>query len=166
MQWPSDLIGYDALTSYGSPSFYAQKMFSTHHGDNVLATDSRDIPTYTWAGGRGRGGGGGDGQAASPRQVPSLFFDVTRDSRSGLTYLKVVNRLGTPQPVHMQISGVSSVAAQGSATVLKADKPDATNSIQEPAKIVPAVENVDGLGTDFTREFPPYSITILELKTK
>ena len=27
MQWPSDLIGYDALTSYGSPSYYAQKMF-------------------------------------------------------------------------------------------------------------------------------------------
>jgi len=25
---------------------------------------------------------------------------------------------------------------------------------------------VGGLGPDFTREFPPYSITILELKTK
>ena len=32
MQWSSDLIGYDALTSYGSPSYYAQKMFSTMHG--------------------------------------------------------------------------------------------------------------------------------------
>ena len=30
MQWSTDLIGYDALTSYGSPSYYAQKMFSTH----------------------------------------------------------------------------------------------------------------------------------------
>jgi len=163
MQWPSDLIGYDALTSYGSPSYYAQKMFSTHHGDAVLATDSQDIPTYTWAGGRGRGGGG---QTAAPRQVPSLFFDVTRDSQSGLIYLKVVNRLGTPQPVHVQISGASAVESQGAATVLKADKPDDTNSIQEPAKIVPVTENVDGLGTDFTREFPPYSITILELKAK
>jgi alpha-N-arabinofuranosidase len=165
MQWPSDLIGYDALTSYGSPSYYAQKMFSTHHGDNVLATDSQDIPTYTYTGGRGRGGGGG-GQAAAPRQVPSLFFDATRDSQSGLIYLKVVNRLGTAQPVHIQISGVGSIAAQGSTTVLKADKPDDTNSIQEPTKVVPVTENVDGLGTDFTREFPPYSITILELKAK
>jgi alpha-N-arabinofuranosidase len=48
MQWPSDLIGYDALTSYGSPSYYAQVMFSAHHGDDVLATDSQNIPTYTW----------------------------------------------------------------------------------------------------------------------
>jgi len=165
MQWPSDLIGYDALTSYGSPSYYAQKMFSTHHGDIVLATDSQDIPTYTWAGGRGRGGGGG-GQAVGPRQVPSVFFDVTRDSQSGLIYLKVVNRQSAPQQVRVQISGVGSVAAQGSATVLKADKPDDTNTIQKPTKIVPAVENVDGLGTDFTRGFPPYSITILELKAK
>ena len=44
MQWKTDLIGYDALTSYGSPAYYAQKMFSTHHGDAVLATDSQDIP--------------------------------------------------------------------------------------------------------------------------
>ena len=33
MQWATDLIGYDALTSYGSPAYYAQKMFSTMHGD-------------------------------------------------------------------------------------------------------------------------------------
>jgi alpha-N-arabinofuranosidase len=166
MQWPSDLIGYDALTSYGSPSYYAQKMFSTHHGDNVLATDSQDIPTYAWQQPAGRGQNGAQSQRPAPRQVPSLFFDVTRDSQSGLIYLKVVNRLGTPQPFHVQISGVGSIAAQGSAIVLKADKPDDTNSIQEPVKIVPVTESVGGLGTDFTREFPPYSITILELKAK
>ena len=37
MQWKSDLIGYDALNSYGSPSYYAQKMFGTFQGDEVLA---------------------------------------------------------------------------------------------------------------------------------
>ena len=161
MQWPSDLIGYDALTSYGSPSYYAQVMFSTHHGDQVLATDSQDIPTYTWAGGRGRGG-----QAATPRQVPSVFYDATRDSQSGLIYLKVVNRQSTPQPLHVQINGASAVEAQGQALVLKANSPDDTNSILEPKNIVPVTENVDGLGIDFMREFPAYSITILELKAK
>ena len=29
MQWAPDLIGYDALTSYGSPSYWTQVMFST-----------------------------------------------------------------------------------------------------------------------------------------
>ena len=50
--------------------------------------------------------------------------------------------------------------------MLKADSPDETNSIQEPTKVVPVTEKVDGLGMDFTREFPPYSITVLELKTR
>ena len=36
MQWPTDLIGYDALNSYGSPAYYAQKMFNNYHGDIVL----------------------------------------------------------------------------------------------------------------------------------
>ena len=165
MQWRTDLIGYDALTSYGSPSYYAQKMFSTHHGDAILATDSQDIPTYTWHPSARRRNGVEQPRPA-PREVPSLFFDATRDSQSGVIYLKIVNRLSTPQPVKIEISGVPAIEAEGEAVVLKADSPDDTNSIQEPDKIVPVTEKTDGLGTDFTREFPPYSITVLELKTK
>ena len=36
MQWTSDLIGYDALTSYGSPAYYAQVMFSSCLGDHTV----------------------------------------------------------------------------------------------------------------------------------
>ena len=36
MQWATDLIGYDALTSYGSPSYWTQVMFSTHLGTEVV----------------------------------------------------------------------------------------------------------------------------------
>jgi len=35
-QWGTNLIGYDALTSFGSPSYYAQKMFGTNVGDTIL----------------------------------------------------------------------------------------------------------------------------------
>ena len=84
MQWPSDLIGYDALTSYGSPSYYAQKMFSTHHGDDVLATDSQDIPTYTWQPPVRTRNGVPQGERPAPQEVPSLFYDATRDSQSGI----------------------------------------------------------------------------------
>ena len=35
-QWAVNLIGYDALTSFGSPSYYVQKMFSNNRGDVVL----------------------------------------------------------------------------------------------------------------------------------
>jgi hypothetical protein len=36
--WPTNLIGYDALKSYGSPSYYLQVMFDWLHGDVVLPT--------------------------------------------------------------------------------------------------------------------------------
>ena len=164
MQWRSDLIGYDALTSYGSPSYYAQVMFSSRHGDQVLATDSQNIPTYDWhVPARRRNG---VEQPASTRQVPSLFFDATRASASGTIYLKVVNRAATPQLVKVEISGAASIAAKGLATVLKADKPDDTNSLQDPRKIVPVTGKTKGLGANFTRTFPPYSISVLELRAK
>jgi alpha-L-arabinofuranosidase len=43
-QWGTNLIGYDALTSFGSPSYYAQKMFSENRGDTVLPVDL-SVPT-------------------------------------------------------------------------------------------------------------------------
>lgn len=39
MQWETDLIGYDVLNSYGSPSYYAQQMFNRNRGDVVLPVD-------------------------------------------------------------------------------------------------------------------------------
>ncbi|HEY3267816.1 MAG TPA: alpha-L-arabinofuranosidase C-terminal domain-containing protein [Armatimonadota bacterium] len=35
-QWGTNLIGYDALSSFGSPSYYMQSMFSRNRGDVVL----------------------------------------------------------------------------------------------------------------------------------
>ena len=35
-QWNINLIGYDALNSFGSPSYYAQAMFAGNRGDTVL----------------------------------------------------------------------------------------------------------------------------------
>ena len=165
MQWKSDLIGYDALTSYGSPSYYAQQMFSRHHGDSVLAVVEANIPHYTWQPPAKRRNG-----VEQPRpkveEVPALFYDATRDSQTGTITVKVVNRQSTPQPVRITLSGVAEVTPEGTLVVMQADKPDDTNSIDQPGRIVPKTEKVKGLGTDFTSTFPPYSISILELSAK
>jgi alpha-N-arabinofuranosidase len=161
MQWSSDLIGYDALTSYGSPSYYAQKMFSTMHGDQILATDSQNIPTREWQPRPPRGG-----NPPPPRQIRQIFFDATRDSRSGILYLKVVNVAGTAQRINVQIAGCKKIASQGEAISLAASSPSDTNSLEQPQKIVPRAEKVDNMSTNFMREFPAYSITVLKLKAK
>jgi alpha-N-arabinofuranosidase len=173
MQWPTDLIGFDAMGSYGSPAYYAQQMFSLHHSDVVLPATATGIPTHEWQppapGGR-RGAPGTPTPPPQPppppQQVPMVFFDATRDSKTGTIYLKVVNRAGAPQPVQVEISGLSAVEAKGQAITLSAKTPDDTNSIAEPTKIAPVTTNVDGLGEKFTHTFPPYSITVLQMKGK
>ena len=165
MQWSSDLIGYDALNSYGSPSYYAQKLFSRHQGDEVLSTAVDNLPTYQWQP-PAKKGSKPDQPLPPVRQVKSLFYSATREIASGKIIVKIVNRADASQGVKIEISGVKAVAAQGTATVLKADNRDATNSIDAPKKVVPVTEKVKGLGTRFTRTFPPCSITILELEAK
>ena len=116
MQWKTDLIGYDALTSYGSPAYYAQQMFSTHHGDEILATDSQGIPRQNYQP-PVRRHNGADQPNPAPIQVRKVFFNATRDSKSGTMFLKLVNSLGTPQPVKVEISGAKKIADAGTTTV-------------------------------------------------
>jgi alpha-N-arabinofuranosidase len=173
MQWPTDLIGFDALSSYGSPAYYAQQMFSLHHGDVVLPVTAQGVPTREWQPPAPGGRRGAPGTPPvppppppPPQRVPTLFFDATRDSQAGTIYLKVVNRAGAPQPVRVEISGLAAVESKGQAITLSASSPDDTNSITEPARIVPISTNIDGLGATFARTFPPYSITVLQIKGK
>src|SRR5581483_3033031 len=38
-QWGTDLIGYDAMVAYGSPSYYVQMMYGQNKGDRILPTN-------------------------------------------------------------------------------------------------------------------------------
>jgi len=161
MQWKSDLIGYNALSSYGSPSYYAQKMFNTYKGDVVLPVTAANIPT------RNRILSGRDSAAGKqPSQVPVLFYVATRDTKTGTVYLKVVNAAGTAQTVKIDIKGAAKIASTGQSIIMKADGPEDTNTITEPEKIVPVASKATGFGKSFTRTFPAWSITVLQLETK
>ncbi len=157
MQWKTDLIGYNTLTSYGSPAYYAQQIFSRNHGDEVLSMETKGIPTREWQPPSPRG----KTTLPPPQQVPLLFFNATRDSKTGSYFLKVVNRASTAQPVHITLNA-ARIDPRGLSVTLSATSPDDTNSITDPAKIVPVTAVVEGLGRDFTHSFPPYSITVLK----
>jgi alpha-N-arabinofuranosidase len=137
MQWESDLIGYDAMNSYGSPSYYAQVMFSNHLGDQILNVHL-------------------DGEA------PRLFYSVTRKSSDGTVYLKLVNASSSPQPLHIRFNG-GKAADGGRLISLSARTTAATNSITQPALIVP-VES--GLKDVASHTVPGYTIQVLELKAQ
>jgi alpha-L-arabinofuranosidase len=166
MQWASDLIGYDTLTSYGSPSYYAQKMFNTHLGDGVLSVTSENIPTQTWQPPTPKAKPGQPPAPPPPEQIPTLFYVATKDGKSGAIYLKVVNTVGTAQSVQINIQGATGIAPEGTLTTVSSASPTDTNSITEPGKIVPVTSKASGLGSTFTQTFAPYSINVLDIEAK
>jgi alpha-N-arabinofuranosidase len=161
-QWKTDLIGYDAATSYGSPSYYVQQMFNLNRGDVVLPIRSEGVPTREWQPPPARRGG------SPPElvQLPTLFFVATRDSKTGAIYLKLVNTAGAPQPVRIATRGVKSVATKGESVTLSSASPTDTNSIDNPTRLVPVRAKEKGLSADFTRTLPPYSVTVLWMQTR
>jgi len=139
MQWESDLIGYDTLTSYGSPSYYAQVMFSNHVGDQIL--DARL-----------------DGAALR------FFYSVTRDSRDGKLYLKMVNATASPRTLTIRLNGVSQVSKNGKIISMSASTTQSTNTVLDPKKIVPREGTIRNAATQFSYTLPPYSIQVMELE--
>ncbi len=95
-----------------------------------------------------------------------MFSVATKDSHNGKVYLKIVNTMSTPQNVIIEIEGVKKVASDATMVVLKADKPEDTNTIAEPMKIIPATSKIKGVGKKFNRSFPAYSITVLQIDVK
>jgi alpha-L-arabinofuranosidase len=45
IQWHPDLIYYDNSRSFGTPSYYVQKLFSENRGDAILPTSASVVPT-------------------------------------------------------------------------------------------------------------------------
>jgi alpha-N-arabinofuranosidase len=159
-QWDSDMIGYIALTSFGSPSYYVQKMFNTYIGNKVIPVTSNYIPTQT------RPANKRDSTAGvMPKPIPAMFCVATSDTKTNIIYIKVVNATGKPQTVDINLKGVVKLSADAELVAIKGDKPEDTNTITEPEKIIPVTTKVKGIGKAFTRIFEPYSVSILCLKT-
>jgi alpha-N-arabinofuranosidase len=160
-QWDSDLIGYDALTSYGSPSYYVQKLFSQYLGNKIVPVAAENVPTQERPMSRRD-----SAEKITHKPVPTLFYAATKDSKTGMLYLKLVNTTGKEQTVQLNLKGVVSVTADATVTVIKGDKPEDTNSITEPEKIVPASSTIKGVKQNFEHVLPPYSVSILQIQTK
>ncbi len=159
-QWDSDLIGYNALSSFGSPSYYVQKLFSQYLGNRIVPVTAQNIPMQDRPLSRRD-----SAENTKPKPVPTVFYAATRDEKTGAVYLKVVNTTGKPQPLEITLKGASKVAAEATLVVIKGDKPEATNTITEPEKIMPVTTKVSGIAPLFTRTLDPYSVTILQLQT-
>jgi len=137
-QWRPNLIGYDTLRVYGSPSYYAITMFSTNLGDEILKTTATGTDVLT---------------------------SVTRDSKSGTIFAKLVNASDADAPVQIALTGTGSLASTATALTLSAD-PQATNTIDTPERVVPVTSTVSGVESGFTYTVPKHGIVVLAMRTR
>ena len=139
MQWSSDLIGYDTLTSYGSPSYYAQVMFASCLGDHTLNS------SVSGAGER-------------------FFYSVT--ASPGKLCMKLVNASSAEQPLTIALNGLGSGTHTAHIDTLKAKSTWATNSIAHPERIVPVRSTAGIKGERWQYAIPGYSIQMVEVDLK
>jgi len=138
MQWATDLIGYNALSSYGSPSYYAQAMFYSHMGTEVVPATLSGTPER-------------------------VYTVATRDETARKLIVKLVNATGEAQTLAVSLDGVAKVAPQAKLITLSGKSPNATNSIDNPSALVPVVSTLQIPGPKFDQTLAPYSVNILEL---
>jgi alpha-N-arabinofuranosidase len=137
MQWDTDLIGYDAMRSYGSPSYYAQVMFGGNIGNETPVS-------------------------AVENAGPRFFYSVTKDSAKKRLYLKLVNADSDAQTVDIKLPG-GSLAPEGKLISLTGHDPEATNTIDRPTAIVPVESALHGVSSTFHHRIPAYTIEVMEL---
>ena len=160
-QWDSDLIGYNALTSFGSPSYYVQKLFGSYLGNKIVTSTSENIPTQPRPLTRRDST---DGITKAP-QVPTVFYAATKNDKTGTIYLKLINTSGKEQPIEINLKGISKISSDATLIVIKGSKPEDTNTITDPEKIIPATSKINGIAPVFTRMLDPYSVSIFQLQT-
>jgi alpha-N-arabinofuranosidase len=137
-QWRPDMIGYDAISAYGSPSYYAFQMFSRDVGDEILSTASAGT---------------------------SVQGCATRDSKTGEIIVKLVNPQATDETLNLEIKGVGSLESTATAITLSGS-PEDTNSINHPRNVVPVATTVRGVKPQFTYTLPANGIVVLKFKAR
>jgi alpha-N-arabinofuranosidase len=139
MQWSTDLIGYDALTSYPSPAYWAQVLFGNHLGDHTVQSSATDAGSL-------------------------LFWSATVSTEAKILHLKLVNAADQPQSILLDIA--NAIPGYATAYTLHAATRFATNSIQQPDTIKPVTSKLKIADKDWRHTLPANTIEVLDISVR
>jgi alpha-N-arabinofuranosidase len=140
-QWAPDLIWFDNLRSFGTPSYYVQKIFGTNTGTRI-------VPVTI------------DGEVAAARH--GLYASASLDGRTNEIVVKVVNSEAVTKSVRLAVEGA---ATRGDArmTALASADLQAENSLDQPTRVAPVESRVALGAAELHLELQPQSVTIVRL---
>ncbi len=141
--WTTNLIGYDANSSYGSPSYYAQCLFAAHMGDAIPQSSLTGV-------------------SPSAR----FFYSVTESRQKRVLHLKLVNATTLAQPLELALENAGAGEHVATVYSLHGATFAATNTLQSPTAIHPVQSSQHFNGTDLKLTVPALTIEVIDLPLK
>lgn len=142
-QWTPDMIWVDNLQAYGTPNYYVQKLFSTNSGTHVL-------PLLM------------DNKAVTGQQ--DLYASAAMDKNSNELILKIVNTSDKEQKKEIILEGIKKMHPNAQIQVLKNEKLDGVNTLDQPKAISPVEETLKVKGNKVKLTLAPYSLSVFKVK--
>ena len=142
-QWTPDLIWFDNIRAYGTPSYYVQQLFSRNKGTRVLPVQ---LP-----------GNAKNGQN-------DLFVSAVADEPTHEVVVKLINYSIRPRPVQLTLAGLKAAARPGQATVLASADLQLENSLDQPTRLAPTTSALPAAkAAQIAYTLAPYSLTVLRV---
>ena len=142
-QWAPDLIWFNNLQAYGTPSYFVQKLYANNRGTHVVPiTKNEEVLA------------GKD----------SLYATACVDSVTNELVIKLVNTAGKPQINTVVIESGKKKIVQATTTVLRSDGLTAVNSFTQPENISPLTTILNWKGKEILLTAAPYSFSVVKIK--
>lgn len=141
-QWTPDLIWFDNLSVYGTPSYYVQKMFSINRGDVVL-----EIKLKTTV------------------ENNNIFVTSALDKKANELIIKIVNASDKIEESEFNIrsNGIKVPDQIAKGSLLGGKEPNECNSIEKPKNIYPVETRVKVSNGKFVVKMPRWSLIVLRI---
>ncbi len=139
-QWSPNLIWFDNLRSFGTPSYYVQKLFSLNRGTTILPV--------------------------LKNEQKDIFVSSSLDRRTGEVILKVVNIASSSKEITINLAGAKRVSEKGKAFILTHSDLNAENSLNEPTKVVPVERQFIASSGNFAYKLEPHSLTVMRISSQ
>ena len=142
-QWAPDLIWFNNLQAYGTPSYFVQKLYANNRGTHVVPITKNE-------------------EVLAGRD--SLYATACVDSVTNELVIKLVNTAGKSQSNTVVIDAGKKKIVQATTTVLKSDGLTAVNSFAQPENIAPSTTVLNWKGKEIVLTAAPYSFSVVKIK--
>lgn len=132
-QWNPDLIYFDKTDVYPTVNYYVQQLFSQNRGDTYLYNVVSGIETAS----------------------------CVRDSKTGTVVVKLVNATENPVAVNVNLKGIKLKTNEATVSIISGERDYKNGQGQHLDTDIKPIVGQERLPKRFTRELPPYSLTVI-----